>query len=99
MPSADDIDAIRLAQLAGLPKDTPVPSEAAEIIEICDNLPLSLAMAGRLIQDLQIGSDWHGVCDILQGELRGHESASSEQAIIRASLAALGETPEAETVR
>ena len=97
-PTEEESTAILMAA-AGLPKDTPVPREAAEIVDICDSLPLSLSMAGRLIQDLQIGSDWQGVAEILQGELRGHQSASSEQAIIRASLAALGETREADNIR
>ena len=97
-PTEDESTAILMAA-AGLPKDMLVPREAAEIVEICDNLPLSLSMAGRLIQELQIGSDWHGVAEILTDELRGHQSASSEQAIIRASLAALGETREAENIR
>ncbi len=38
---------------------------------------------------LGLGSDWSGLTDILDEELRQNEQASSEQRVIKASLAGL----------
>ena len=59
-PDEEEGIAILIAA-AGLPKGHHAPPDAAEIVRLCGNLPLSLSMAGKLIRDLGIGSDWHGV--------------------------------------
>jgi hypothetical protein len=97
-PTEEEATAI-LMNAAGLPINSPAPVDAPEICRLCGFLPLSLAMAGRLIADLGIGSDWRGVAEILQEELRGHANASSEQRMIRSSLAALGSSRESDNVR
>ena len=83
-------DAVKiLMSAAEMPAGAEVPRESAKIIDMCDSLPLSLVMAGRLIAQLGLGSDWKGVTDILDQELRENEVASSEQRVIKASLAGL----------
>jgi hypothetical protein len=98
-PTEDEAIAILVAA-AGLPLDSVAPKGAAEIVRFCGFLPLSLAMAGRLVNDLQLGSDWSGVCEILRDELRDNQSSShTEHNIIRASLAALGGGSEGDSIR
>ena len=88
-PSVEDSTQILMAAV-GLPQTARVPAEAKEIVELCGRLPLALVMAGKLIRELEMGSEWDGVSSILREELRGDEQASSrEQGVIRASLAGL----------
>ena len=54
---------------------------------ICGRLPLALGMAGKLIKSLELDGDWTDVSGILMDELS--EGMSSEQRVIRASLAGL----------
>jgi hypothetical protein len=44
---------------------------------------------GKLIRQLGVGEDWDDVCEILRQELRENVHMSSEQRVIRASLAGL----------
>ena len=65
-----------------------IPPEAAEICRLCGRLPLALGMAGKLIKSLDLDGKWEGVIEILRDELRDNEAMSSEQTVIKASLAA-----------
>jgi hypothetical protein len=86
----DDAAAISILMTAAeMPTGVKPPTEALVIIEMCDRLPLALVMAGRLILQLGLGLNWQGVASILGEELRENEHASSEQRIIKASLAAV----------
>ena len=88
-PSVGDSIKILMAA-AELPRTDRAPSEAGEIVELCGRLPLALVMAGKLILELDVGTEWEGITSILREELRGNEQASSrEQGVIRASLAGL----------
>ena len=100
IPPPSEADAISIVMAAaGLDKDDTPPKDAASIVALCGRLPLALAMAGKLILDIDIGRDWEGVPEILRKELREHESASCEQKVIRASLGALGSGAEADNIR
>ena len=88
-PSLDDSIKILMAA-AELPRTESAPSEAREIVDLCGRLPLALVMAGKLILELDVGTEWEGITSILREELRGNEQASSrEQGVIRASLAGM----------
>jgi hypothetical protein len=88
-----------LMDAANMPSGSTPPKDAAEIVRLCGFLPLSLSMAGKLIADLGIGDDWHGVTDVLEDELHNSQHSSSEQRMIRASLAALGDSQDSHNVR
>ena len=98
-PPTEDEAICILVAAAGLSKTDAAPQHAGEIVALCNRLPLSLAIAGKLISDLQLGADWEGVTDILGDELRENSAASSEQRVINASLAALGESKESDNIR
>lgn len=89
LPPPSDEEATRILMCAAGMKDSTPPREAAELISLCGCLPLALVMAGRLIAELGLGGRWDGVSTILREELRDNEQASSEQRVIRASLAGL----------
>ena len=77
---------------ANMPPGSAVPAEAAEIVRLCGNLPIALAMAGKLICELDLapGAQWDGVSEILRDELKDNfHSSSAEASVIRASLASL----------
>eukprot|EP01051_Picozoa_sp_SAG22_P005355 SAG22_NODE_315_length_12535_cov_3.240351_14_plen_267_part_00 len=85
-----DASAIKILMTAAeMPESMAPPKEAATVIDMCDRLPLALVMAGRLIAQLGLSTDWTGVTDILDEELRENEQTSSEQLVIKASLAGL----------
>eukprot|EP01051_Picozoa_sp_SAG22_P004563 SAG22_NODE_247_length_13918_cov_7.885375_7_plen_1317_part_00 len=88
LPTVEESVRIVMAA-ADMDLDQTPPADAAKVAELCDRLPLSLGIAGRLIRELEIGSDWSGVSDILDDELRGSETAGTEQKIIAASLSKL----------
>lgn len=87
-PSDEDAAKI-LMTAAEMPAGMAPPSVAYQVIEMCNRLPLALVMAGKLIAQLGLGENWDGVTDILDEELRENEQTSSEQRIIKASLAGL----------
>jgi hypothetical protein len=94
-PSEEDAIKIVMAA-ANMPAGSRPPRAAAEIVRQCGRLPLALGMAGKLLISLGLDSAgesaWDGVSEILKQELResvGAERASSEQRVIRASLAGL----------
>ena len=92
-PTLDDSIAILLAA-AGLGNSVNsygIPKGAAEIAQLCGCLPLALGIAGKLVVELgfESGNSWEGVETILREELRGSTEISSEQGVIRASLAGL----------
>jgi hypothetical protein len=86
-----EADAIRiLLAAAGLPSDTRPPSAASAIVRDCAYLPLSLAIAGKLIRELELGlAEWDGLSAVLQEELRAGEHSSKEHAVIKTSLSKL----------
>jgi hypothetical protein len=87
-PSEEDAISIVMAA-AQMPRGASPPSAAREIVKQCGRLPLALGMAGKLILQLGLTDNWDGVSDILREELREHADMSSEQRVIRASLAGL----------
>ena len=76
-----------LLNAAELSPGSQIPTQASEIVALCGKLPLALGMAGRLIKELEVGMNWAGVTDILRDEFV--DSMSSEQRVIKASLAGL----------
>jgi hypothetical protein len=96
-PTEEDAVQILMAA-AGLSADHTPPPQAREIVRICVNLPLSLAISGKLIRDLAVGDDWSGIPDILTDELRG-KTVNAERGVISASLAALGESKESDNIQ
>ena len=85
VPSEEE--AINILMAAADMTDSPIPTAASEICRICGRLPLALGMAGKLIKALELDGDWTDVSAILMDELS--EGMSSEQRVIRASLAGL----------
>ena len=93
LPSTESALQILLAS-AGLEQlaSTP-PVEAAEVVEICGKLPLTLAICGKLIKDYGLSEDdsWDGVAQHLKEQLvtaNGSEGESETLAyrIIELSL-------------
>jgi hypothetical protein len=84
-------DAIKIVMAAaGLPVDMPAPREATEVVRLCKLLPLTLAMAGRMVKELGLQQDWLEVTTMMKEELSGDGDArSAEDSIIATSLRAL----------
>jgi hypothetical protein len=67
--------------------------EVAQIAELCNRLPLTIGIAGKLIKEVTHGSsmtdgcDWADVVELLQAELNDPDSdLSVEEHVIRASI-------------
>ena len=89
LPSDYDAQKMLLNE-AGLDADpSDAPPEAAEVTKFCNNLPLAVGMAGRLLKtmSLSIDDDWSGVVAVLKSEFgEGGQARSMENSIIRTSL-------------
>ena len=89
LPSDYDAQKMLLNE-AGLDADpSDAPPEAAEVTKFCNNLPLAVGMAGRLLKtmSLTIDDDWSGVVAVLKSEFgEGGQARSMENSIIRTSL-------------
>lgn len=87
LPSEED--AMRmLASTAELPAEGTLPQQARDLVKFCKLLPLSISIAGKLVQDLGIGlneSDWDGIIDMMREEF-SDEKRSVEESVIAASL-------------
>lgn len=86
-----DEEAIHMLQAAAGITDELLgaPTEAIEVVRLCNNLPLALSIAGRLVKGMSVGSDWHGVAAVLRDEFGGDDAEASNMAdkVIMASLA------------
>ena len=86
-----DEEAIHMLQAAAGMTDESLgaPTEAIEVVRLCNNLPLALSIAGRLVKGMSVGSDWHGVAAVLRDEFGGDDAEASSMAdkVIMASLA------------
>jgi hypothetical protein len=87
LPSVED-SCQMLLSTAGLPAAGKIPAQARELVQFCKLLPLSISIAGKLVQDLGIGldeSDWEGIVEMMQEEFAG-EQRTVEEVVIAASL-------------
>ena len=51
---------------SGLSSDSAAPPEAAEVVRFCNHLPLAIAIAGRLLREIDVASGgWSGVVEML----------------------------------
>ena len=57
-----------LLSTAGISLDAAAPPEALQIVQFCKMLPLAIAIAGKLVKDLELNTtdDWDGIVQILQ---------------------------------
>ena len=92
VPSPEESVKLLLAS-AGLAHLSPVPAEAAEVVQICGCLPLAVDLAGNMLRDLGVGgSDWAGVPKLLREEMRASadsDETTVEYRVIAASLSAI----------
>eukprot|EP01052_Picozoa_sp_SAG31_P041944 SAG31_NODE_6506_length_1992_cov_2.123085_1_plen_263_part_10 len=92
VPSQEESAKLLLAS-AGLAHVSPIPSEAAEVVQICGCLPLAVDLAGKMLRDLGVsGSDWAGVPKLLREEIRSggdNDETTVEYRVIAASLSAI----------
>jgi hypothetical protein len=80
-----------LMAAAGCPPDEAAPAEARDVVRLCKCLPLSIAMAGKLVADLSLGGDWGGILEALNEEFEaGGQGRSMEESVIAASLRGIG---------
>jgi hypothetical protein len=79
-----------LLAVAGVADGAAAPAEARAVVRLCKCLPLSIAMAGRLVADLSLGGDWAGILDALQEEFEHGGQRSVEESVIAASLRGVG---------
>ena len=70
--------------------------EIGQIADICNRLPLTIGVAGKLIRQVARGqgsniaaNDWADVRSMLKEELDGADGASIEESVIRASIKAI----------
>jgi hypothetical protein len=87
LPSEADAIQILVAE-AGLAAGARVPPGAQEIAVLCKRLPLTLGIAGRLVKELDLGSDWSSAVDMIKQELTVL-GRSAEDSVIATSLGAL----------
>jgi hypothetical protein len=63
------LSAAGVRQAAG----APAPPEAAEVVRLCNRLPLAVGIAGKLLKDMGVRDsshcDWSGVLAIMREEL------------------------------
>eukprot|EP01047_Picozoa_sp_COSAG01_P043511 COSAG01_NODE_3870_length_5605_cov_4.345260_5_plen_230_part_00 len=57
-----------LLSTAGISLEAAPPAEALQIVQFCKMLPLAIAIAGKLVKDLELDTadDWDGVVQILK---------------------------------
>ena len=88
LPSEDDALQM-LISTAGMTAKGKIPTQAREVVQFCNFLPLSISIAGNLVADLDIGlesnDDWEGIVELLREELAG-EKRTVEESVIAASL-------------
>jgi hypothetical protein len=75
-----------LLSTAGIASGTTPPAEALQIVQFCKRLPLSISIAGKLLQDLEVdgADDWDGILEILKEEF--DDNRSVEESVITTSL-------------
>jgi hypothetical protein len=89
VPGADEAVQM-LFGMAGLPPGTSVAPEAVEIVRFCNRLPLALGIAARLVREMDVTDDWHGVAELMKEEFAATEQARSmEERVIQTSLNAI----------
>ena len=74
---------------SGLSSDSAAPPEAAEVVRFCNHLPLAIAIAGRLLREIDVASGgWSGVVEMLSEEFAsiGGQRRSMEESVISASI-------------
>eukprot|EP01043_Picozoa_sp_COSAG02_P007665 COSAG02_NODE_233_length_27847_cov_20.383055_20_plen_240_part_00 len=77
-----------LLSTAGLSADGDVPPQTRELVQFCKLLPLSISIAGKLVQDIGLGlevDEWEGIVDMMREESADKER-TVEESVICASL-------------
>ena len=88
LPTEDDAIQIIMAA-AGIPHAA-APPEARQVVRMCNNLPLTLGICGRMVKNLGLQQDWSEVATIMKDELSSEGDArSAEVGIIATSLRAM----------
>ena len=65
LPSEDEAIGMLLAA-AGADAAAAVPAEARSVVRLCKCLPLSLSMAGKLVEEIGLDKDWRGILEVLE---------------------------------
>ena len=87
LPSEDD--AVKMLLSTGgltIEDEVGVPSEAYELVKLCNLLPLAISIAGKLSKELEMSSeasDWAGIVQVMSDEFaENHSRQSVEEAVI-----------------
>ena len=86
LPSADAAVQMLLS-VAGLSMEgKPPPPQAHELVQFCKMLPLSISIAGKLVNDVGIEEvgDWDGIVELMKEEFAGQRTV--EDSVIAASM-------------
>ena len=83
-----------LLAAAGLPSDSPHQSEAKQIVDWCNYLPLAISITGRMLKEHVSDvddDDWSWVLTHMQEEFAGPggQAKSAEESVISTSLSAI----------
>ena len=66
------------------------PVEALEVVQFCKHLPLAIGIAGALLKNMGLDTDWSEVLAVLQEEFgEGGQVRAMENSVIRTSLKAI----------
>jgi hypothetical protein len=66
------------------------PIEALEVVQFCNHLPLAIGIAGALLKNMGLDTDWSEVLTVLQEEFgEGGQVRAMENSVIRTSLKAI----------
>ena len=91
VPSEEESVQLLLSS-AGLAHLSSAPTEAAEIVQLVGRLPLAVDLCGRMLKDFGVsGSDWVGIPQLLQEELRSgdRDETTVEYRVLAASLSSI----------
>ncbi len=88
LPSEDQAVQMLLSTAGITVTDQPVPSEAVDLVQFCNMLPLAVSIAGKLVKDLELDSsaDWDGIVSLLKDEFADGDSKTIEDTVIKSSL-------------
>lgn len=86
LPTEDEAVKILLSA-ADWPSDAATPAGSKQVAKLAGYLPLTLALAGKIIKGLGVADDWHEVLELMQEEfLESAQERSMEDRVIRTSL-------------